>query len=148
MSTVTLFPGMTCEIIHNTSGTLAVNTTHTHTHPQRPTVTSLLELQHKSSVFIRSVHIPEEEPTSLTATKDSSSESTTNSVNSYGPVGQVECSLENFKDLEKTSVLGMFREGEGEGDDIFWCDIHLCVVKMMCRGLFFGCLLKYGIYIK
>ena len=43
----------------------------------------------------------------LMGTKDSSSESTTtNSVNSYGPVGQVECPLEKFKDMEKTSGLG------------------------------------------
>ena len=74
---------------------------------------SLLELQHKSSVFIRSIPIPEEEPT-LTGTKDSSSESTTNSISCFGPVGQVECSLDNFKDMEKTSGLGCLgREGGG-----------------------------------
>jgi hypothetical protein len=74
---------------------------------RQPTMMSLLELQHKSSVFIRSIPIPEEEPTTLMGTKDSSSDSTTtNSVNSYGPVGQVECPLENFKDMEKTIALG------------------------------------------
>ena len=62
---------------------------------QQPTVTSLLQLQHKSSVFMRGLSIPEEEPT-LTAT-----ESTTNSVTSYGPLGQVECPLDNLKGLEK-----------------------------------------------
>ena len=65
-------------------------------------MTSLLHLQHKSSVFMRGVPIPEEEPT-LTGTKDSSSESTTTSVTSYGPLGQVECPLDNLKGLEKMS---------------------------------------------
>ena len=76
------------------------NYTHTTHTIMQPTVTTLLELQHKSSMFLRSIPFPEE-PTTLTGTKDSSSESTCDNYCKYGPLGHVECSLENLKGLEK-----------------------------------------------
>lgn len=67
---------------------------------QQPTVMSLLQLQHKSSVIMRS--IPDEINTNID-TKDISSDSTTDSYHGYGRLGQVECSLDNLKSLERMS---------------------------------------------
>ena len=65
---------------------------------QQPTVASLLQLQHRSSMFLRNIPIPDQ-PTP--PTKDSPPVSTTDSYCSYGRLGQVECTLESFESLER-----------------------------------------------
>ena len=66
-------------------------------HAQQPTVTSLLQLQHRSSVFR---NLPSSD--NPTAVRDSSSESSSDVCN-YGPLGLVDCSLENLEGLERIS---------------------------------------------
>ena len=67
-------------------------------HAQQPTVTSLLQLQHRSSVFR---NLPNSD--NPTAVRDSSSESSSDVVCNYGPLGLVDCSLENLEGLERIS---------------------------------------------
>ena len=66
-------------------------------HAQQPTVTSLLQLQHRASVFR---NLPSSD--NHTAVRDSSSESSSDVCN-YGPLGLVDCSLENLEGLERIS---------------------------------------------
>jgi hypothetical protein len=70
---------------------------------RQPTVASLLQLQHRSSMFLRNIPIPDQ-PTP--PTKDSPPVSTTDSYCSYGRLGQVECTLESFESLERVGAMG------------------------------------------